>query len=71
MPKLPRDLSFIQVERALQRLGFIFVHQRKHRVWVKGTTRITVPAHRRIKTGTLRAILREALISVEDFAKAL
>lgn len=60
MPKLPRGLSCSQVERALSRLGFVFVHQRKHRLWERGGIRVVVPAHRVIKTGTLRAILREA-----------
>ncbi len=71
MAKLPRDLSFSDVERALQRLGFKFVHQRKHRVWMKGTIRVAIPAHRVIKTGTLRAILREAQIPLDAFLGAL
>lgn len=71
MAKLPRDLSYGDVERALQRLGFIFVHQRKHRIWIRESVRIAIPAHRVIKTGTLAAILREARIERDDFLRAL
>jgi predicted RNA binding protein YcfA (HicA-like mRNA interferase family) len=61
MAKLPRDLSCSDVERALSRLGFVLVHQRKHRMWVKGL----------VNTGTLRAIIREARISTDQFLAAL
>ncbi|MBI2901243.1 MAG: type II toxin-antitoxin system HicA family toxin [Planctomycetes bacterium] len=71
MPKLPRDLSYIDVERALKRPGFSYVHQRSHLVWARGSTRGSIPAHRRIKTGTLRAILREAGVTMDEFVGAL
>jgi predicted RNA binding protein YcfA (HicA-like mRNA interferase family) len=69
--KLPRDLSYRDVERTLERLGFSFVHQRKHRIWCRGSVRIAIPAHRVIKTGTLRAILREAGIKPDEFSRML
>lgn len=71
MARLPRDLSCRDVERALARLGFMFLHQRKHRAWVRGTLKVVIPAHRVIKTGTLRAILREARVGVDEFLAAL
>ncbi len=71
MPKVPRDLSCTDVERALRRLGFEFLHQRRHREWVKGSVKVVIPAHRLIKTGTLRAIIREAGLTVDQFVEAL
>lgn len=71
MPKLPRDLSCEDVERALRHLGFSFLHQRKHREWVRGSIKVVIPAHRKIKTGTLRAIIREAGVTVDAFVAAL
>jgi predicted RNA binding protein YcfA (HicA-like mRNA interferase family) len=71
VPKLPRDLSAADVERALRGLGFRFVHARGHNVWARGQETVTVPRHRKIKIGTLREIIRQAGLTVEEFLEAL
>ncbi|MBI4585564.1 MAG: type II toxin-antitoxin system HicA family toxin [Planctomycetes bacterium] len=71
MPKLPRDLSAGDVERALRRLGFQFIHARGHNVWARGDRTVTVPRHRVIKLGTLREIIRQAGLNLGEFLAAL
>lgn len=64
MPRL-RRLSGREVARILQSFGFQIVSQRgshmKLRRLHEGSSQIlTIPAHRELDTGTLRAILRQA-----------
>jgi predicted RNA binding protein YcfA (HicA-like mRNA interferase family) len=60
--KLPRDISGVDLAKALARLGYVVDHQRGSHVRL--TTQqprehhITIPAHDPIKIGTLDAILR-------------
>lgn len=75
MPKLPR-VSGADVVRALGRLGFAQVRQRGSHVVLKridksGVRGCVVPMHPELATGTLRGVLKQAGISVEDFAKQL
>ena len=52
--KLPRDLDGAQVVRALGRLGFETVRQVGNHIQLrKASLRVTVPAHRPIRAGTL------------------
>ena len=70
--KLPRDVSGDQIVKALQRLGFDFVRQRgSHARLVRGDRHITVPAHSAVAPGTLRNILRQAGIDLDEFLTAL
>ena len=72
MPKLPRGVSGAEAARALERLGFIAVRQRgSHIVMRRGASGCLVPNHREIKTGTLAGVLRQAGVSVEEFAAEL
>ena len=71
VPKLPRDLSAADVERVLRRLGFDEVHAGAHNVWARGGFTVTVPRHRLIKVGTLREIIRQAGLTVDEFLEAL
>ena len=65
--KLPRDLSGQRVVHALKRLGFIEERQEgSHIRLVRGSLRVTVPAHRALAPKTLQSILRQAQISVEE-----
>ncbi|TVQ30846.1 MAG: type II toxin-antitoxin system HicA family toxin [Phycisphaeraceae bacterium] len=61
--------------RALERLGFERKRQRGSHVVMakKGETVrvVTVPLHQEIARGTLRAIIRQADLRVEDFIEAL
>ncbi len=70
LPRIPgRD-----VIKALRKLGYEFDHQRSSHIVVRQTVpphrRLTVPDHDEIAKGTLRAIIRQAGLTVEEF-KAL
>lgn len=43
-----------------------------HEIWINSTTnlRTTIPHHREVREGTLRNILKQAGVEVEDFLKA-
>ena len=66
--------SYREVTRKLQRLGFEFYRSGKgdHEIWLNSDTKLrtTVPHHREIKEGTLRSILKQAQIKIEDFLDA-
>jgi len=73
MKKLPR-VAAREVESVLLRTGFQFSHAKgSHRSYTKLGKRVIVPFHgnRIIPPGTLRNILRQAGINVEDFEKLL
>jgi predicted RNA binding protein YcfA (HicA-like mRNA interferase family) len=70
--KLPRDLSGQRVVQALKRLGFIEDRQEgSHIRLVRGSLRVTVPAHRVLAPNTLQSILRQAQIRVEELTAHL
>ncbi len=66
--------SYKVVTKKLRKLGFEFYRQAKgdHEIWVNPNSnlRTTIPHHREIKEGTLRNILKQANISVDDFLNA-
>lgn len=71
MPKLP-VVSGQKAVKTLSKLGFEAVRQRGSHVVMKGRGRtFAVPLHPELDRGTLRAILREANVSVEEFLDAL
>ncbi len=61
--KLPRDISGLDLARALARLGYTVDHQRGSHIRLTtkqgGEHHITIPAHDPLKVGTLNAILRD------------
>ncbi len=64
------------VIKALHRAGFRVVrqkgsHVRMERRTDEGVVKVTVPLHRSLKKGTLRIILKQAGLSVEEFLKLL
>ncbi len=74
MARLPTDLSGRQVRSALQRAGFVFRRQRgSHMVLRRDDppARVVVPDHRRIRKGTLRSILYDAELTVEELLRLL
>ena len=74
MPKLPADLSGREVRLALERVGFLVTRQKgSHMIMRRDTpfARTIVPDHRRIRSGTLRKILSEAGLSLEEFLSLL
>lgn len=68
-------LSPTKVIRALKKAGFEIDHQTGSHVYLRRENkpgRITVPFHRRdLKKGTLKSILRQAELSVEEFLDLL
>ena len=73
MSYLPR-ISGREVVKALRKIGYEFDHQRGSHIVLRSTTpphrRLTVPDHDELAKGTMRSIIRQAGLSVEDF-KAL
>ena len=75
MPKLPL-VSGREAVNALQRLGFVLLRQRgSHAVLRRDTPEgargCVVPMHPEIQPGTLRGLLKQAGVSVEDFTAQL
>lgn len=74
MPKLPTDLSGRQIRAALERAGFVFGRQRGSHMILRRDepyARATVPDHKQVRPGTLRKILSEIGMNVEDFLRLL
>jgi predicted RNA binding protein YcfA (HicA-like mRNA interferase family) len=63
------------VVKALEKVGFAFDHQRGSHITLRHThpphRRITVPDHREVAKGTLRALIRQAGLTVDEFKKLL
>jgi predicted RNA binding protein YcfA (HicA-like mRNA interferase family) len=71
LPELP-ILSGAEVIRALERLGFRVVRQRgSHVMMRRGANACVVPLHREVKRGTLRGLLRQADVDVDELMDAL
>jgi predicted RNA binding protein YcfA (HicA-like mRNA interferase family) len=68
MSKLP-VLSGKEVFRILQRIGYYFRDQEGSHIHVRHPTRkpLTIPNHKEIARGTLRTIIRDAGLTVEEF----
>jgi predicted RNA binding protein YcfA (HicA-like mRNA interferase family) len=74
MGKLPRDISGRRVVSALERIGFYVLHQRASHIILRREspkTTISVPDHRVLRVGTLRSILTQAGLDVQDFLQLL
>lgn len=70
------SLSYVQIINALQRFGFIAVRQKGSHIRLQKrhgekVIKITVPAHKPVKIYTLRQILKQAEISLEEFKRLL
>ena len=75
MSKFPVDAPREQVIKALQALGFDLVREGNHIAMARknpdGTlTPLTMPNHRKLKSSTLRTILRQSQIGRDDFLNA-
>jgi predicted RNA binding protein YcfA (HicA-like mRNA interferase family) len=72
--KLPTDVSGDDLRRALERIGFVFRRQKDSHMILRRddpASRVVVPNHRRLRPGTLRQILHEAGLSVEQLKDLL
>lgn len=56
----------------MERLGFVFKRQSgSHAILRRGNRGCVVPMHREINRGTLKGILEQAGVSVEEFTESL
>jgi predicted RNA binding protein YcfA (HicA-like mRNA interferase family) len=70
--KLPRDVNGEDAARALRRLGFAELRQTgSHRIMRRKTRTVVVPMHRPIKPGTLKGLIEQAGVTLEEFAAEL
>ena len=70
--KLPTDVSGQELVKALLRVGFVVNRQRGSHIVLRRASpfaRVVVPDHKQIRAGTLRQILTEAGLTVEDLLK--
>lgn len=70
--RIPRDVSGTEAVKALRRLGFESLRQSgSHHIMRRAGKTVVVPQHKPIKPGTLRGMLEQAGVSLEEFAEAL
>jgi len=74
VPKLP-VVSGLEVVKALSKIGYEADHQTGSHIILRQKEyphrRLTIPNHKEISKGTLRAIIRQAGITVEEFLNLL
>ena len=71
MPKLPL-VSGKEAVKSLERLGFVFLRQRGSHAILRrdtpdGARGCVVPMHQEIQPGTLRGILKQAEVELDEF----
>jgi len=74
MAKLPTDLSGQDLRKALERIGFVCTRQRGSHMILRRSeppARVVVPEHKRIRPGTLRQILKDAGLTIEQLEELL
>ncbi len=69
-------ISGREVVKALGRAGFRVIRQRGSHVRLEktiedGLIKLTVPLHKRLKKGTLRRIIKDADLTVQEFNRLL
>jgi predicted RNA binding protein YcfA (HicA-like mRNA interferase family) len=72
--KLPTDLSGQELRRALERIGFVYQRQKGSHMVLRRedpSSRVVIPDHKTLRPGTLRQILHEAGITVEQLKELL
>ena len=70
--KLPRDVNGTEAVRALQRLGFVRLRQAGSHIIMRREGRtVVVPQHKPIKPGTLKGLIEQAGLTVEEFVAQL
>ena len=75
MPKLPANISGEQLVKALAKIGYQRDHQTGSHIILRNNShpfrRLTIPNHKELAKGTLRAIIRQAGLTREEFLKLL
>lgn len=70
MPRVP-GINHLVAIRALEKAGFRVARQGKHVVMTDGIRILTIPRHNPVNAFTMGGIVRDAGLSVEQFAKLL
>lgn len=74
MPKLP-VISGIEAVKALSKIGYEVDHQTGSHIILRQNKyphrRLTVPNHKEIAKGTLRGLIKQAGLTVEEFIEFL
>ena len=70
MPELP-VISGVECMNALAKLGYGIARVRgsHHRLLCPGRPPVTVPLHRELDRGTLRAVIRQAGLTVDELSR--
>jgi len=74
MTRIPTDLTGRDLVRALQKVGFVVKRQRGSHIILRRTdppARVVVPDHKVLRVGTLRSILSDAGMTVDELLKLL
>lgn len=70
--KLPRDVNGSEAARALQRRGFMIQRQTgSHLILRREGRTVVVPQHKPLKPGTLKGIIEQAGLTLEQFVEEL
>jgi predicted RNA binding protein YcfA (HicA-like mRNA interferase family) len=70
--KIPRDVTGHEAARALKRLGFVQIRQTgSHLIMRKESRTVVVPQHKPVKPGTLKGVIEQAGLTLDEFAAEL
>ena len=70
--KIPRDVNGIEAVRALKRFGFIQIRQTgSHLILRKDERTVVVPQQKPLKPGTLKGVIEQAGLTLEEFVEEL
>jgi len=69
---IPRDVRGVEAVRALKRLGFVELRQTgSHLVLCKDNRTVVLPQHKPLKLGTLKGVIEQAGVTLEEFVTRL
>ena len=74
MSKLPADVSGRDPRRVLERVGFVFQRQKGSHMILRRqdpAARVVIPDHATLRIGTLRTILQQAGLAVDELIAML
>jgi len=72
--RIPTDVSGRQVRAALERIGFVFRRQKDSHMILRRDepfARVVIPDHKAVRAGTLRRIISDAALTVNQFIELL
>ena len=70
--RIPRDVNGVEAVRALKRHGFIQLRQTgSHLILRKEGRTVVVPQHKPLKPGTLKGVIEQAGLTLEQFVAEL